>query len=134
MSPCTPFVISLRSSRRYYHRNLNPAKLVDIGFTPIGRGETISRLVRKYALPSTPETKGWREMTEADVPAVASLLRRYMRRFEMQQVFETDEEVKHWFLSGRGTGESVEGRGREGQVVWAYVVEVRTQHLPLAFS
>lgn len=64
-------------------------------------------------------------MTEADVPAVATLLRRYMQRFEMQQVFATDEEVTHWFLSGRGTGESIEGRGREGQVVWAYVVEVR---------
>lgn len=109
----------------YYHRNLNPAKLVDIGFTPIGRGETISRLVRKYALPTTPLTPGWREMTQADVPAVATLLRRYMHRFEMQQVFATDDEVAHWFLSGRGTGESIDGRGREGQVVWAYVVEVR---------
>lgn len=62
-------------------------------------------------------------MTESDVPAVSALLRRYMRRFEMQQVFADDDEVRHWFLSGRGTGDVVEGR-RTGQVVWAYVVEV----------
>ncbi|KAI5449375.1 glycylpeptide N-tetradecanoyltransferase [Naganishia albida] len=111
------------STCRYYHRNLNPAKLVDIGFTPVGRGETISRLVRKYALPATPLTPGWREMTAADVPAVGDLLRRYMRRFEMQQVFRDDDEVTHWFLSGRGEGENKDGCGRKGQVVWAYVVE-----------
>lgn len=122
------------STCRYYHRNLNPAKLVDIGFTPVGRGETISRLVRKYALPATPLTPGWREMTAADVPAVGDLLRRYMRRFEMQQVFRDDDEVTHWFLSGRGEGENKDGCGRKGQVVWAYVVEVRhtiPAHFPL---
>lgn len=114
------------STCRYYHRNLNPAKLVDIGFTPVGRGETISRLVRKYALPATPVLPGWREMREHDVPAVRELLGTYMRRFEMQQVFASDEEVKHWFLSGRGEGANAEGCGRRGQVVWAYVVEVRS--------
>lgn len=54
----------------------------------------------------------------------------YMQRFEMQQVFKTDEEVAHWFLSGRGEGDNAEGCGRRGQVVWAYVVEVR----PLSLS
>ncbi|KAJ9101499.1 hypothetical protein QFC19_005152 [Naganishia cerealis] len=111
------------STCRYYHRNLNPAKLVDIGFTPIGRGETISRLVRKYALPASPLLPGFREMTAADVPAVGKLLRAYMGRYEMQQVFTTDDEVAHWFLSGTGEGEYVKGQGRKGQVVWSYVVE-----------
>lgn len=111
---------------RYYHRSLNPAKLVDIGFSPIGRGETIARLIKRYAMPAEPTIPGFREMVPADVPQVASLLRRYMSRFDIVQTFETHADIEHWFLSGRGregTRDS-NGQGRQGQVVWPYVVEV----------
>jgi glycylpeptide N-tetradecanoyltransferase len=83
-------------------------------------------MVKKYALPSKPLLPGFREMTKADVPQVGALLRKYMARFDIVQTFEKDEEVEHWFLSGRGTGnrEPGGGQGRDGQVVWAYVVEV----------
>ncbi|KAJ9092808.1 hypothetical protein QFC21_006684 [Naganishia friedmannii] len=115
------------STCRYYHRNLNPAKLVDIGFTPLARTETISRLVRKYALPTTPQLPGFREMQETDVRGVCGLLRGFMKRYEMSQVFGGEEEVGHWYLSARGLGEVVRGR-REGQVVWSYVVEDPQTH------
>jgi glycylpeptide N-tetradecanoyltransferase len=110
----------------YFHRNLNPPKLVDVGFTPVARGDTIARMVKKFALPANPLIPGFREMTRADVPQVGALLRKYMARFDMVQTFEKDEEVEHWFLSGRGTGDRQPGggKGRDGQVVWAYVVEV----------
>ncbi len=83
-------------------------------------------MVKKYALPSKPLLVGFREMTKADVPQVGALLRKYMARFDIVQTFEKDEEVEHWFLSGRGTGERNpgDGQGREGQVIWTYVVEV----------
>lgn len=61
-----------------------------------------------------------------DIKPVAALLRRYLERFDIAQTFASDEEVEHWFLSGRGK-EGKEGGGegkRQGQVVWAYVVEV----------
>lgn len=103
---------------------MNPAKLVDIGFTPLARNETISRLVRKYALPAAPQLPGFREMQPGDVTGVHVLLRGFMKRFEMSQVFETEKEVEHWFGSARGEGEVVGGR-RKGQVVWSYVVQVR---------
>ncbi|KAK1925924.1 Glycylpeptide N-tetradecanoyltransferase [Papiliotrema laurentii] len=117
----TPFGTS-----RYFHRNLNPPKLVDIGFSPLGRNQTISRLVRHYAVPSHPQIPGFREMVAADVPQVGELLRRYLARFDIAQTFSKDEEIAHWFLSGQGrevNGERVE------QVVWAYVVEDPTTHL-----
>ena len=119
----TPFGTS-----RYYHRNLNPTKLVDIGFSPLGRGQTISRLVRHYAVPSHPQIPGFREMTQADIPQVGELLRRYLARFQIVQDFSKDEEIAHWFLSGQGKGKEVDGK-RPGQVVWAYVVEDPTTHL-----
>ena len=54
---------------------------------------------------------------------VTDLYKRYMDRFDMSPLMTT-EEVRHNFLSGKGTGEiDVPGR-REGQVLWVYVVEV----------
>lgn len=110
---------------RYFHRNLNPPKLVDIGFTPIARGDTVARMVRRHAVPTDTQLAGFREMQKADVPQVAALLRKYMARFEIEQVFETDADVEHWFLSGKGEGPWApgNGEGHRGQVVWAYVVE-----------
>jgi glycylpeptide N-tetradecanoyltransferase len=79
-------------------------------------------MIRQFAVPSHPRIPGFREMMHADVPQVSSLLRRYLSRFEVTQVFAKDEEVEHWFLSGQGREE---GGKRVEQVVWAYVVEVR---------
>jgi len=107
--------------QRYYHRNLNPPKLVDIGFSPLPRGSTIARLVKQYAVPSHPVIPGFREMVASDVSQVASLLRRYLARFDVAQTFAKDDEVEHWFLSGQGR--EVDGK-RVEQVTWAYVVEV----------
>ena len=79
----------------------------------------------QYKLPSTPHlaASGLREMEECDVDQVTDLYKRYMDRFDMSPLMTT-EEVRHNFLSGKGTGEiDVPGR-REGQVLWVYVVEV----------
>lgn len=124
--PCS----RLSSICRYFHRNLNPAKLADIGFSPLGRNQTISRLVRHYAVPSHPKIPGFREMVLADVPQVGELLRRYLSRFEIIQTFSRDDEVEHWFLSGQGREEN--GK-RVEQVVWAYVVEV-SRVMPLGID
>jgi len=108
---------------RYFHRNLNPPKLVDIGFSPLPRSMTIARLVKQYAVPSHPQMPGFREMVKDDIPQVGDLLRRYLARFDVADCFTKDEEVEHWFLSGQGREE---GGKRVEQVVWAYVVEVRS--------
>ncbi|WVQ84211.1 glycylpeptide N-tetradecanoyltransferase [Cryptococcus sp. DSM 104549] len=111
---------------RYFHRNLNPPKLVDIGFSPLPRGSTIARLVTQYKVPEHPSIPGFREMVKEDVPQVGELLRKYLSRFDVTQEFGSDVEVEHWFLSGQGR--EVNGQRLE-QVVWAYVVEDPTTHL-----
>ncbi len=114
-------LVVMKLTSRYFHRNLNPPKLVDIGFSPLGRNQTVSRLVRQYAVPSHPQIPGFREMVRADVPQVGELLRKYLARFDIAQTFSKDEEITHWFLSGQGREENGQ---RVEQVVWAYVVEV----------
>jgi glycylpeptide N-tetradecanoyltransferase len=81
-------------------------------------------MARRFALPSETSTPGFREMRKDDIPQVLDLMKRYMAKFDLEQKFDTEEEIEHWFISGRGTGEYQKGRGREGQVAWAYVVEV----------
>lgn len=34
------------SKARYYHRNMNPKKLIEVGFSALGPNQTISRLTK----------------------------------------------------------------------------------------
>ncbi|PVF98877.1 N-myristoyl transferase [Serendipita vermifera] len=138
------------STCRYYHRLLNVPKLVDVKFTSVPRGSTMARMIRQFALPSTPRlmnpeqiaifnngsettstssqpaTWGFREMEDRDVPQVCALWERFMKRFGMVPVMNEDE-IRHYLLSGRGEGPSRKCR-REGQVVWSYVFEDSNTH------
>jgi len=112
------------STCRYYHRSLNIPKLLEVKFTQVPRNTTRARMMLQYKLPSTPRlaASGLREMEERDVEQVTDLYRRYMDRFDLSPLM-TAEEVRHNFLSGKGTGETNASGRREGQVLWVYVVE-----------
>ncbi|KAI0647303.1 N-myristoyl transferase [Trametes meyenii] len=120
------------STCRYYHRCLNIPKLVAVHFTSIPSSMTQARMIRLHKLPDRPRLleHGLREMEERDVPQVADLFTRYMRRFDMFPVMD-EAEVRHQFLSGLGEGppgkDSWKNK-REGQVVWTYVVENPKTH------
>ncbi|OBZ69197.1 Glycylpeptide N-tetradecanoyltransferase [Grifola frondosa] len=120
------------STCRYYHRCLNIPKLVDVRFTFVPSNMTLARMIRLHRVPDHPRLleQGLREMEARDVSQVADLISRYMRRFGMAPVMTLDE-VRHQFLSGLGKGprgkDSWKTR-REGQVVWAYVVENPETH------
>ena len=71
------------SVSRYYHRSLNPKKLVDIGFSHLGARMTMARWIKLYKLPQDPK-KPIRKMVEADIPQVADLLSvRTFRKFQL---------------------------------------------------
>lgn len=106
------------SCARYYHRTINATKLLDIGFSAVPHGMSRGEHIRRFELPDATAVPGLREMTDADVPQVGRLVRRYMARFDLSSRF-SDAEVRHLFLSGRGT--DVDGE-RRGQVTWSYVV------------
>lgn len=125
----TVYILTVRMLFRYFHRCLNIPKLVSVRFTSVPSSMTLARMIRLHKLPDRPRLldHGLREMEERDVPQVTDLFSRYMKRFTMFPVMSEDE-VRHQFLSGLGEGprgsDSWKIR-RDGQVVWAYVVEVR---------
>ncbi|KIW07068.1 uncharacterized protein PV09_01958 [Verruconis gallopava] len=82
---------------RYYHRSLDWQKLYETGFSPLPPGSTPLRQAAKFKLPDTTLMPGLRPMELKDVSAVADLLTRYLGRFDLGQIFSSDE-VKHWLL------------------------------------
>ena len=49
-------------------------------------------------LPSSPRTPGWRRMTSEDVPSASALINKWSSRFEIRQVFNSEEEFAYEFL------------------------------------
>ncbi|RNF07489.1 putative N-myristoyl transferase [Trypanosoma rangeli] len=97
----TPF-----STARYFHRSLNPEKLVEIKFMGVPAQyhkfqNPLSMLKRVFALPEEPKTRGLRPMEPKDVPQVAKLLRDKLAKCDVAPVF-TDEEVAHYTLPRKG--------------------------------
>ncbi|CAL1413978.1 unnamed protein product [Linum trigynum] len=83
------------TTAQYWHRSLNPKKLIDVGFSRLGARMTMSRTIKLYKLPDSPVTPGFRKMELRDVPAVTRLLRNYLAQFVVAPDFDEDD-VEHW--------------------------------------
>lgn len=99
---------------RYFHRSLNPKKLIEVGFSRLAPRMTMARTVKMYRLPENPLIPGFRQMASKDVPAVTKLLKEYHQKFKLVPLLN-QEEVAHLILP------------REG-VLNSYVVEDPTTH------
>lgn len=86
---------------RYWHRSLNPKKLIEVKFSHLSRNMTMQRTLKLYKLPDQPKTPGFRKLVAADIPKAHKLLKEYLERFNLLPVF-TLEEFRHWFLPQNG--------------------------------
>ena len=59
---------------RYWHRSLNPKKLIEIKFSHLSRNMTMQRTLKLYKLPENPKVPGFRKLTTADIPQGHKLL------------------------------------------------------------
>jgi hypothetical protein len=89
------------ASCRYYHRSIDPKKLIEIGFSRLDPRSTMQLTVRKAKLPMTPISAGIRPMVPHDVPSAAIALNRYLARSAMRPIF-TAEDTAHWLLPRAG--------------------------------
>ncbi|GAA5933143.1 glycylpeptide N-tetradecanoyltransferase NMT1 [Sporobolomyces koalae] len=109
---------------QYYHRNLNPSKLVKLGFSAVPRNSTVARMATYYRVPNETTIPGLREIEKRDLKRASRLLRAYLARFDCAPML-SNKEVEHALWSGRGV--DVAGK-RTKQVVWTYVVEDPETH------
>ena len=59
---------------RYWHRSLNPKKLIEIKFSHLSRNMTMQRTLKLYKLPENTKVPGFRKMVYTDVPQAHKLL------------------------------------------------------------
>ncbi|XP_061443747.1 glycylpeptide N-tetradecanoyltransferase 2 isoform X3 [Rhineura floridana] len=87
----------IRIYERYWHRSLNPRKLVEVKFSHLSRNMTLQRTMKLYRLPDATKTSGLRPMERKDIKAVQELINNYLKQFHLAPVMD-EEEVAHWFL------------------------------------
>lgn len=100
---------------QYYHRSLNPKKLIEIGFSGLPRHAKVSTMQKLYKLPDAPTIPGLREMTPADVPSAYRLLFEHLKKFHVALVL-SEEEFAHWQLSRQNVVHSYVVATAEGNV------------------
>jgi len=81
----------------YWHRSLNPKKLVEVGFSSLPKQMPMSRFVKIYQLPKETSIVGLRPMEPKDLPAVTKKLNAFLSQFKMHIQF-TEAEVGHFLL------------------------------------
>ena len=94
------------ASCRYYHRSLNPIKLIAIRFSPPPKGRFSNAAIQKrFRLPKDPSTPGIRPMEKKDVSKACALLAEHLKQFHIAASFD-EQEFAHWFLPREGVIES----------------------------
>lgn len=93
------------SSCRYYHRSLDPKKLIEIGFSRLMPRMTMARTIKLYKLPDKPQLAGIRAMRKEDVTSAHKLLSEYLGRFKLAPNV-TPSELAHWLLPQPGVVDS----------------------------
>uniref|UniRef100_A0A8C5P2X4 Glycylpeptide N-tetradecanoyltransferase n=1 Tax=Jaculus jaculus TaxID=51337 RepID=A0A8C5P2X4_JACJA len=81
---------------RYWHRSLNPRKLVEVKFSHLSRNMTLQRTMKLYRLADVTKTSGLRAMEPKDVK-VQELINSYLKKFHLAPLMD-EEEAAHWFL------------------------------------
>ena len=82
---------------QYWHRPLNPKKLIAVGFSHMPQHTTMTGVMRLYKTLEQPATPGIVAMEPKHVPGVTRLLRAYLQTFKVW-VDMDEAEVAHWLL------------------------------------
>jgi len=102
---------------RYWHRSLNPKKLIEVKFSHLSRNMTMQRHLKLYRLPDQTKIEGIRKFRVEDVTQVTALLNEYLSKFDLSPVYN-EEELQHWFLPQKNIVDSyvVEKPGTSGKI------------------
>lgn len=93
---------------RYWHRSLNPKKLIESKFSHLSKNMTLHRTIKLYRLPENPQY-ALKPMSKANLESAFTLLTEYLKKFDIVPIFSPDE-FEHFFLP------------RE-DVIYSYVIE-----------
>jgi len=89
------------ASCQYWHRSLNPKKLIDVGFSQLRQRMNLTRTIKLFALPANTSTVGLRQLKKEDCPSACDLLNNYLKKFHIYMYY-SQEDFEHWFLPVKG--------------------------------
>ena len=95
---------------QYWHRNLNPKKLVDVKFSFKPSNQNMALFIKVHKLPKETATEGLRQMNDNDVPKVTKAINAHLRAYHKVHITFTENEVKHFLMP-------------RTDVIWSYLVE-----------
>ena len=81
----------------YWHRSLNPKKLVEVGFSSLPKNTPMARFIKIHKVPAETSIVGLRPMEKKDVPVVTKKLNEYLKQFKFHIIFN-EAEVAHFLL------------------------------------
>lgn len=76
---------------RYYHRSLDPKKLIEVGFSRLMPRMTMTRTMRLFKLPDQPQIPGIQPMLPEHCESARNLLNQYLSQFKMAPHLSTGE-------------------------------------------
>ncbi|KAM6951101.1 glycylpeptide N-tetradecanoyltransferase 1-like [Aplochiton taeniatus] len=103
------------TTSRYWHRSLNPRKLMDVDFPGLRHNMTLQRAIKINRLPETTKTPGVRPMTREDVTGVHVLLQSYLKKFQLCH-WLSEQEVEHWLMPRENVIDSYVVEKSDGQL------------------
>ncbi|KAF4529440.1 hypothetical protein B566_EDAN003536 [Ephemera danica] len=117
---------------RYYHRSLNPKKLIEVKFSHLARNMTMQRTLKLNKLPDNTKVEGFRKMLTSDVQKAHLLLDQYLKKFDLAPVF-SEADFRHWFLPQNGIVDSyiVEKNGAITDFVSFYTLPSTVMNHPV---
>lgn len=118
---------------RYWHRSLNPKKLIDVKFSHLSRNMTMQRTLKLYRLPEEPKNSGISPLTTEDMTSAFEKMAKYLKKFNLAPMF-SEEEFKHWFTPREGIVDSFVVKNESGDVtdmISFYTLPSTVMHHPV---
>ncbi|KAF2074237.1 hypothetical protein CYY_004447 [Polysphondylium violaceum] len=81
---------------RYWHRSLNPKKLIEVGFSSLPPKMTMSLMIKYYRVAEQLKNATMRKLEKKDCESATALLNQYLSKYRVAPTFTT-EEFWHWF-------------------------------------
>lgn len=82
---------------QYWHRSLNPKKLIECKFSCLGKNQTMSRVIKLYKVNEEP-TLAIRPMKKQDISQVCKMLNVYLEQNTKVYLRFSEEDVRHFLL------------------------------------
>lgn len=118
-------------SCRYWHRSLNPKKLIESKFSHLGKNMTLHRTVKLYRLPEHTQYS-LKALTKDHMESAFNLLTNYLTKFDIIPMFSL-EEFEHFFASRDDVIYSyiIEKEGKVTDLISFYSLPSTIMHNPL---